>query len=143
MEKLHRRSPFEIVIKKVEKPFSGKSADELDWICETFGFLEPIDRGQTAAAVFREIVKATENSRPLTSTQLAKHVKMSRGSVINHLNNLLRSGLIVRHGRFYFARSRSMLRTIRELEEDIMRIFREMEETARQIDEEFGLRLNE
>ena len=68
---------------------------------------------------------------------------MSRGSVINHLNNLMRAGLITRHGRYYESRSKSIYRTIAEIEEDIDRIFEKMKKTAREIDEEMGIEVKE
>ncbi|MDO8634000.1 MAG: helix-turn-helix domain-containing protein [archaeon] len=133
-----RRASFKIVIKRVEKPFSHDPFAELDWICQSFGFFEPIARGKTASSVFKEVVKGSEAQKPLTSTFLAKRLEMSRGSIINHLNNLQRSGLIVRQGRSYFPRSSSMLRTIEEIEEDIERIFQKMKKTAQELDRELG-----
>lgn len=134
---------FKIVIRRVEKPFSHGFDEEFNWICRTFGFFEPIDRDKTASTLFKEIVKATDCGKPLTSTQLAERSEMSRGSVINHLNNLMRSGFVERRGRLYIVRSRSMQRTVEELEEDILRIFREVKRTAREIDEELGIAVEE
>ncbi len=133
------RSSFRITIRRVERPFECDIDRELEWICQSLGFFENIDKEKTASAIFREIVKAAEKDKPLTSTELSHKVKMSRGAVINHLNNLLRSGLIVRDGRYYLPRSKSLFRTICEVEEDIERIFKKMEETAKKIDKEFGL----
>ncbi len=138
-----QRASFKIVIRRIERPFSGSLEDEFEWICSSLGFFEDIDREKTASGVFKAVVEATEKGKPLTSTELAKRVEMSRGSVVNHLNNLQRSGLIVRQGRHYLARSRSMFRTIEEIEEDIDRIFQKMKRTAREIDEELGLKLEE
>lgn len=138
-----RRTAFRLVIRRVEPPFSNTIEKELDWICQSFGFFEPIDKEKTAAAVFREIVSATEKGLALTSTAIAEQVGMSRGSVINHLNNLQRSGLITKNGRYYSSRSRSMYRTIEEIEEDIDRIFDRMKQRAREIDKKQGLLLEE
>ncbi len=138
-----RRASFKIVIRRIERPFSGSLEKEFEWICRSLGFFEPIDRDKTAANIFKEVVLATENKKPLTSSEIADKVKMSRGSVVNHLNNLQRSGLIVRQGRHYLARSRSMFRAIEEIEEDIDRIFQKMKKTAREIDQEFGLIVEE
>ncbi len=135
-----RRAAFKIVIKRVEKPFSEDPLSELEWICQTLGFMEPIDKEKTASFVFREIIKATESGEALTSTAITERVGMSRGSVVNHLNNLMRSGLIVREGRHYSARSRSIYRTIEEIEEDIERIFAKMKKTAIELDEELGVK---
>ncbi len=138
-----RRASFKIVIRRLERPLSSSLDDEFEWICRSLGFFEAIDRDKTASNIFREVVRATEQGKPLTSSEIAERVKMSRGSVVNHLNNLQRSGLIVRQGRHYLARSRSMFRTIEEIEEDIERIFSKMKKTARERAEEFGLRLEE
>ena len=138
MAAIRRSSGFRIMIKKVEKPFSDNTLDEFNWLCECLGFFEPIDKSKTAASVFKELVNATDKGEALSSTALAERVGMSRGSVINHLNNLLEAGLITKRGRFYFARSRSVFRTLKEIEEDILRVFRDMEDTAREIDEQFN-----
>lgn len=138
MEELRQRPTFKIVIRRVERPFSQDPLDELNWICQSLGFFEEIDSRKTASAVFREIVKATEEGVGLTSTAIADRVQMSRGSVINHLNNLLRSGLIVRDGRYYTARSKSIYRVIEEIEEDIDRIFTKMKRAAQELDRQIG-----
>ena len=134
---------FRILIRKVERPFSNDLDSQFDWICKSFGFFEEIDKEKTASSIFREIVSATEKRKLLSSTELAMKVEMSRGAVINHLNRLQKSGLVVKEGRFYASRSSSMLRTIREIEEDIDRIFSRMEETARRIDKKFGIKIKE
>lgn len=139
MDKPFRRTTFRLVIRRIEPPFSHDLEKELEWICQSFGFFEPIDKDKTAAAVFREVVAATEKGLALTSTAIAEQVGMSRGAVINHLNNLLRSGLITKHGRYYSSRSKSMYRTIQEIEEDIDRIFEKMKERAKEIDKKQGL----
>jgi len=137
------RATFKIVVRRVERPFSGSLEKEFEWLCQSLGFFEPIDRDKTASSLFRAVVTGTEKNRPLTSSQLAKRIGMSRGAIVNHLNNLQRSGLVVRQGRVYAARSRSMFRTIEEIEEDIERVFEKMKKAAREIDEEFGIRAEE
>ncbi|MBI4043277.1 MAG: helix-turn-helix transcriptional regulator [Candidatus Diapherotrites archaeon] len=138
-----RRFQFQIVVRRVEKPFDKDLQKELNWICESLGFFEPIDKDKTAAGVFKEIVLATEKGTGITSSQLAHQVKMSRGSVINHLNNLLQAGLVIKQGRAYFARSKSMVRTLREVEEEVQRVFDRMEQTAREIDKRFGMEIED
>lgn len=139
MPDIVRRTTFRVVIKKIEPPFSSDPEKELEWICQTLGFFEDIDKEKTASAIFKTIVTATEKGQALTSTAIADQVGMSRGAVINHLNNLQRSGLIIRQGRYYSSRSSSVVRTIEEIEEDIDRIFEKMKLRARQIDQKQGL----
>lgn len=138
-----RRASFKVVVKKVEKPFSSRLEDELDWICESLGFFEPIDKEKTASAVFKEIIKNAEKGKLLTSTELAEKIGMSRGSVINHLNRLIRSGLVEKQGHYYLPRSKSITRTLEEVEDEIDSIFRRMEQSAKQIDKKFGIKIRE
>ncbi len=134
---------FQVIIRKVEQPFSTQADEEFNWLLECLGFFEPIDKGKTAALVFKELVKATESGRLLTSTELAERVGMSRGAVINHLNNLQRSGLVLKEGSRYMSRSKSMFRMIKELQDEINLVFKRMEQTAKELDQEMGLFLKD
>lgn len=55
------------------------------------------------------------------------------------MNNLQRSGLVVKRGRLYGVRSNSILRTIEELEADVSKVFEKTKKVAKQIDEDFGM----
>jgi predicted transcriptional regulator len=134
-----RRGVFKVVIRKVERPYHDDFEHQLAWICSSLGFFEPIDKEKNAAAVFKEIVSATEKSEALSSTAIAQRIGMSRGSTINHLNRLLKSGLIEKNGKFYSSRSSSLERTIEEIEEDVSRIFGQLKKSATEIDKQFGL----
>lgn len=130
-----RKATFRVVIQRVEKPFEDDFDAHWEWLCQSLGFFEPVDRDKIAASIFKELVLASEHGLALTSSAIAKKVDMSRGSVINHLNNLQRSGLVEKNGRFYSARSRSMRRTIEELQEDVERLFNRLYSSAALIDE--------
>ncbi len=134
-----KRARFKVVVRKVERPFREDFEHQLAWICSSLGFFEPIDKEKNAAAVFKEIVLATEKGEALSSTAIAGRVGMSRGATINHLNNLQRSGLIEKNGKFYSARSRSMKRTIEEIEEDVERIFSQLKRAAEELDRQIGV----
>ncbi len=135
-----RRTTFKIVIRRVERPFSQDPFEELDWICQSLGFFERIDsRESSPGVIFKEIVRSAANPQALSSTALALKLNISRGALLNHLNSLQRSGLVVRQGRYYLPRSNSMQRTIEEIQEDIERIFQKMKKTAEEIDKEMGI----
>jgi predicted transcriptional regulator len=133
-----RRGVFKVVIRKVERPYTNDFEQQLAWICSSLGFFEPIDKEKNAAAVFKEIVSATEKGEALSSTAIAQRIGMSRGSTINHLNRLLKSGLIEKNGTFYSSRSSSLERTIEEIEGDVNRIFEQLKKSATEIDRQFG-----
>ncbi len=137
MKHVHpRRHSFRIIIRSVERPSKEDFDNQFAWICSSLGFFEPIDRDKNAAAILREIILAGDK-RGLTSTELAERIGMSRGSTINHLNNLLRSGLLEKNGKYYSIRNRSMEKTIEEIEEDVERIFLRLKKIASNIDRQF------
>ncbi len=135
-----RRASFRIVIRRVEPPYEKSVERDLEWIGQSLG-LSSLDRDKTTMDVFKLVVRATEEGKGISSSEIAQKINLSRGAVIHHLNNLQAAGLVVRQGRAYLSRSRSMVRTIQEVEEDIKRIFDRMEETAKEIDRAFGLDL--
>jgi len=139
MDEDTRKISFKIVVKRVEMPFTRDPLEEFEWLCQSLGFYEPIDKEKTASSIFKVMLAAADKGQALTSTAIADSVNMSRGSVLNHLNNLMRSGLVVKAGRYYMLRSRSMLRTIEEIQEDVERIFLKMKRTAQEIDHELGV----
>ena len=96
-------------------------------------------KNKNAAAVFKEIILASEKGEALSSTELAERIGMSRGAVINHLNNLRRSGLIEKNKKYYSARSKSVKRTIEEIEEDMIECFSQTQKkTAEELDKQIG-----
>ncbi|MEK6902341.1 MAG: ArsR family transcriptional regulator [archaeon] len=136
-----RRTTFRIVIRNIEPPFERNAESELEWICQSLG-LSPVDKDKTTVDIFKTVVKHTETGKGISSTDIATEIKLSRGAVIHHLNNLQLAGLVIKDGRLYFARSRSMVRTIQEVEADIQRVFARMQQTALEIDRAFGLEEN-
>jgi predicted transcriptional regulator len=138
MPDIIRHTSFRVEIRRVEPPFARDKDKEIEWICQSLGLAPAGEKNHPSILIFKEIVKSTESNQGITSTELAERVAMSRGAVINQLNNLQRSGLILKQGRLYVARSRSMVRTIQEVEEDIKRIFDRMERIALEMDKEFN-----
>jgi hypothetical protein len=131
-----RKSGFEITIRNVALPEKEGFDEKIAWICSSCGFFENIDKGKTAAIIFKEIYLAGMIGQVLTSTTIAERIGMSRGSVINHLNNLRKAGLIEKGGKYYFARHKSMEGIITEVEDDLLHIFNRMKRVAKEIDAE-------
>lgn len=136
-----RRTTFRIVIRRIEPPFERNAEQEMEWLCQSLG-LSPVNKDKSTVDIFKLVVRATEDGKGISSTEVAEKINLSRGAVIHHLNNLQLAGLVIKDGRNYFARSRSMVRTVQEVEEDIKRIFMRMQETAREIDKAFGMELD-
>ena len=139
MPDMIRHTSFRVVIRRVEPPFARNKEQEIEWICQTLGLAPAGEKNHPTILIFKQIMDSTEQNKGISSTELAEKINMSRGAVINQLNNLLRAGLVLKQGRVYVARSRSMVRTIQEVEEDIKRIFDRMERIAQEMDKEFRI----
>ena len=129
-----RRSSAKLTLRNVALPEKENFDEEIAWICSSLGFFEKIDKGKTAAIIFKEIYLAGMLGRVLTSTTISQKLGMSRGSVINHLNNLLKSGIIEKGGKYYFTRHKTMLGIITEIEDDAIHLFSRMKKVAKEID---------
>jgi len=129
-----RRNNTKLTLRNVALPEKEDFDEEIAWICSSLGFFEKIDKGKTAALIFKEIYLAGMLGRVLTSTTIAQKLGMSRGSVINHLNNLLKSGIIEKGGKYYFTRHKTMQGIITEIEDDAIHLFSRMKKVAKEID---------
>jgi len=131
-----RKSSSKLTIRKVSLPENGNFDEKLAWICSSLGFFENIDKRKTAAVVFKEIYLAGIQGQVLTSTTIAERIGASRGSVINHLNNLREAGLIEKGGKYYFTRHKTMEGIITEIEDDLVHIFSRMKRVGKEVDDE-------
>lgn len=131
-----KKDNFQLTIRKVALPESENFNEQIAWICASLGFFENIDKNKNAASIFREIFLSSAQGQVLTSTSIAQRVGMSRGSVINHLNNLRNAGLIEKGGKYYFTRHRTMKGIIEEIEDDLIHIFSRMKKVGEKIDKE-------
>jgi len=112
---------------------------DLEWICKSFGFLEPRDKKKTAYRIFKEIVEAARDNRGLTSDELAQNLNLTRGTIIHHLNKMIKSGLVIHQEGRYKLRGRSLTNTVEEIERDIHRVFENIHKVAKTIDDTLGL----
>ena len=122
---------FRLEIRSIDAPTTTDPQAELDWLCQSLGFFGAGAGSKKALRLFREIVEATEKSEPVSSTDLARRLKISRGATIHYL--------VVKSGRWYFCRNRSMLETIGQIEMDIERVLAHMKQIAKKIDKGMGV----
>ena len=113
--------------------------NDLEWICRSFGFLEPRDKRKTAYRIFKEIVEAARYNKGLTSDELAQKLNLTRGTIIHHLNKMIKSGLVIHQEGQYKLRGRSLANTVEEIERDIHRVFENIHKVAEAIDNTLGL----
>ena len=101
--------------------------------------MEPRDKKGTAYNIFRVIVETARTNEGLSSDELAEKLALSRGTMVHHLNKMIKSGLVIRHESQYKLRGRSLKSTIEEVHRDVNRIFDDLLSVAGTIDDTLGL----
>ena len=124
---------------KLDYPVPGDLNDDIDFICKSFGYFTQRDKQDTAGKIFRLLVKeVAEESEGLNSDEIADRLRLTRGTIVYHLNSFISSGLVIRESNTYRLRSQSLQKCIDEIQEDIYRMLSQMREIAKDIDNNLG-----
>ncbi len=126
----------QIVIKRVDVPAPGSVLRDIDFICQSLGYFSQRDKNNTAVKIFRLLVK--KSNKGLTSEEIAKSLKITRGAVVYHLNNFIDSGIIIKDKNTYRLRYPSLQKSLEELKYDLDRMFDEINKIAKEIDSRLG-----
>jgi predicted transcriptional regulator len=129
----------EFTIKKLREPVEKKLDQDIQWICDSLGFLTPRDQDKTAFKILEALVKSAKEGKGLTSEELTEYVKPTVGSVIYHLKKLMRAGLVVKFDSAYELRMNSFLKTIEEIEKEIRIALSDIKIIAKDVDDKLGL----
>ncbi|UCE38967.1 MAG: ArsR family transcriptional regulator, partial [Thermoplasmata archaeon] len=113
------RSLKQFVIRKLREPTEKQLDKDIEWVCNSFGFITPRDLDKTAFKILKALIKAAKEGTGLTSEELTELVEPTIGSVIYHLKKLMKAGLVVKLNSTYELRMNSLLTTIEEIEKEI------------------------
>lgn len=122
----------EIVIKTIDESMDPTPEKQLDWIFQCLGF-ESDDT--IAKEIFKELIKNSD--RGIRSAEISMKCNVTQGAVVYHLNTFMRSGLVVKQGRYYHLKKPTLYATLSDLEEETVRHFEKMRRLARMLDEIF------
>ncbi|MCW4046995.1 MAG: helix-turn-helix domain-containing protein [Candidatus Bathyarchaeota archaeon] len=136
---LTEESLAEYVLLSVRKPSTVEYETDLEWICRTFGFLESRDKQKTAYFILKNLIEAAAHNDGLTSDELAEKLSLTRGTMVHHLNKMMKSGLVIFHEGKYKLRERSLKNTVEEIQRDIERLFENIIGVAESVDKTLGL----
>ncbi|MBI4153717.1 helix-turn-helix transcriptional regulator [Candidatus Woesearchaeota archaeon] len=124
-----------ITIIKTKKPNSGNLNAELQWLSVSLGLFNLRDKERSMFRVFVELLKAAKKEEPLQSDELAYRLNLTRGTVVHHLNKLMDAGLVVSSRNKYMLRTKSLAKLVKEVQEDINGILKEIEDAGKDLDE--------
>ncbi len=128
-----------IVIVRTGRVREGSINDEIRWLGSSLGLFSLRDKDSSCYRIFIELLKSTKVHRPLSSDDIAHNTKLSRGTVMHHVNRLMESGIVITERRRYRLRESNLEILMDDLERDIDKAMREMKEMARKIDDGLGI----
>lgn len=128
-----------ITIVRIRHPPKQNLNEELKWLGSSLGLFGERDRDKSCFRLFIELLKAAKTGQGLSSDELAARTKLSRGTVVHHLQTLIERGLVIPIQRKYILREPRIEALIRELESDFVKAVEELRHAAREIDTALGL----
>jgi hypothetical protein len=128
------------IIRKLREPTEKKTDKDIEWICDSFGFINSRDKDKTAFKILQALINSAKDGKGLTSEEITRRVKPTIGSVIYHLKKLARAGLAVKLGSIYELRMKSLLSTVNEIEREINMVIGDIKKIAGETDSRIGLK---
>ncbi len=135
MEKTLRQ----FTVKKLREPVQKQLDQDIEWICNSLGFLTSRDQDKTAFKILKALINSAKDREGLTSEELVGYVEPTVGSVIYHLKKLMKAGLVVKLDSHYELRMNSFLKTIEEIEKEITITLSDIKMIAKDVDDKIGL----
>jgi predicted transcriptional regulator len=127
------------VVRQLKEPTGKKLEEDIKWICNSLGFMNPRDQDDTAFNILKALVKSAKQGNGMTSEELSKIVEPTIGSVIYHLKKLMKAGLVVKLGSAYELKMNSLLTTIIGIQKEINTTLTDVKKIAKDIDDKIGL----
>lgn len=129
----------QFTVKKLREPVEKQLDEDIEWVCNSLGFLTLRDQDKTASKILNALIQSAGEGKGLTSEELTQRVEPTIGSVIYHLKKLMKAGLVVKLDSTYELRMNSFFKTIDEIEREIISILRDIKKIAKDIDSTVGL----
>lgn len=124
-----------ILVPEIKVQAKKQTDDSFAVICECFG-IDP-EKDKLAYEIFKEVMEAQKKDKGVRTIEITKRAHVTQAAVVYHMNTFIRNGIIIREGREYRLRGRTLDETFDELEQDMLRRMRRMRELAKKIDETF------
>ncbi|MDP7116224.1 MAG: ArsR family transcriptional regulator [Candidatus Woesearchaeota archaeon] len=128
-----------ITIIKSRRPVVHDINEQLQWLGSSLGLFNLRDKDKSCFRIFIELLKSSKKKDPLSSDELANKLKLSRGTVMHHMNKLMGAGIVVHENGKYLLRVENLEVLINELQKDIQRTTEDLKEIAKEIDKVLGL----
>jgi predicted transcriptional regulator len=112
----------------------------LQWLGGSLGLFNTRDKDKSCYRVFLALLQQLKKEEAgMTSDEIALATKLSRGTVVHHLNKLMESGLVISQRGRYALRVESLESLVTEVQANVHETFEGMKDVARYLDRQLGL----
>jgi len=129
-----------ITIIRTSKPEKKDINQELQWFGGTLGLFNLRDKDKSCFRIFITLLKGLKENKKLTSDEIAIRTKLTRGTVIHHLNKLMSSGIVIKEHNRYILRMDNLEEMVDYIKRDVDQAWDKLKEVAKDIDEKLGLK---
>ena len=128
-----------ITIIRSTRPEKADINKELQWLGGSLGLFNLRDKDKSCFRVFIALIQGMKESRKLSSDEIAVMTKLTRGTVVHHLNKLMESGLVISERNKYLIRMDTLTEMVEHIKRDVDEAWGKLREVAKDIDEKLGL----
>jgi|GEM_PF-379020 predicted transcriptional regulator len=127
-----------VTILKIRRTPKENINQELQWIGNSLGLFSLRDKNSSCFRIFIVLLKKAKSNQIISSDEIADRLKLTRGTVVHHLNNLMNSGIVIREQGGYILRERNLERVISSIRKDLDSAMSELMKVAKEVDEKLG-----
>ncbi len=128
-----------ITILRVRKtPQEADVNRELQWLGTSLGLFNLRDKDSSCFRIFITIIQKARRNEPISSDEIAEKLDLTRGTVVHHLDKLMDAGIVLREKEGYILREVNLAKVVKDIQRDVLEIFMELEDVAKEIDERLG-----
>lgn len=128
-----------ITIIRSSRPEKEDINKELQWFGGSLGLFNLRDKDKSCFRVFIVLVQSLKSGAKLTSDEIAAATRLSRGTVVHHLNKLMSSGIVVQERNRYLLRMDSLEEMVEHIKRDADEAWELLRTVAKDIDSKLGL----
>jgi len=129
-----------ITIISSTRPEKNDINRELQWLGGSLGLFNLRDKDKSCFRVFIVLIQGMKENKKLASDEIASMTKLSRGTVVHHLNKLMDSGIVITNHNKYLLRTDNLEEMAKHMKRDVDEAWDKLLEVAKDIDEKLGLK---
>ena len=128
-----------ITIIRSSKPEPGDVNHELQWFGGSLGLFGIRDKDKSCFRVFIALLNSLKANEALSSDEIAERTKLTRGTVVHHLNHLMGAGIVIVERNKYSLRMDNLQEMVDHLKRDADEAWGRISAVAKDIDKKLGL----